>query len=371
MFRNLKFDPIPCRTSFEIYDMDLSIVNAVRRIIQTDILTVGILGEPAEETTVMIDENNGPLHNEFLAHRVGLVPIHFPEEEVLAYEDGMLHVELDVTHDGSGIREVTTHDFTVFLQDKQLPPKEAIKYFPADHVTKSAVLITKLRTGEKLKLKATAIKASGRKHAAFSPVSLCAFFYMQDEGAIAQLEAKGPADILTKERTYMKNEFGDPSAYVFSVESENGMSASYLIAEGFQVLMSKLDAARTHFIQRSDEDETSLIRIAQYKETENTFDITFKNEDDTLGSFMQSLMHNDYVRRKLELNDKGLTYAGYYCPHPLDPTMVVRLSFTTETTIKECEEFIKTALQKMHNHLNDISNEWKTFALASKLGKKE
>lgn len=366
MFRNYEYDTLTGRATFEIHDVDLSIVNAIRRIIQSEVQTVGFLGEPADESTIKVHSNNGPLHNEFISHRVGLIPIQFPEEEIHAYEDGSLRIELDVHHDKTGgMRNVTTHDFIAFRNDTQVPTKDLVKMFPVNHITKDPVLITKLRTGEHLHLTASAIKNAGKKHASFSPVSLCTFFYKQDDATAASLEKN---DILSQERAYIKNEFGDPTVFVFSLESESGISPKYLIAESLEILMKKLDDARSNIINRVDEDSTengqpASVSITKKDDVENTFEILFRNEDDTLGAFLQSLLHTDYVRRKMAIGDRSLMYAGYFCPHPLDPSMILRISFQQETTtsVKECEEFLKAAMQRMHTLLNEISNAWKVF----------
>ena len=58
--------------------MDLSIVNGIRRVILTEIEVVGFYGE--DEPSVEIHKNTGPLHNEFMKHRIGLIPINVNEK---------------------------------------------------------------------------------------------------------------------------------------------------------------------------------------------------------------------------------------------------------------------------------------------------
>ena len=74
MFKNYTFDQASNKHSFDIENLDLSIVNSVRRVILSEIPIVGFYGE--DEPSVDIILNSGPLHDEFMKHRIGLIPIY-------------------------------------------------------------------------------------------------------------------------------------------------------------------------------------------------------------------------------------------------------------------------------------------------------
>jgi len=61
---NVNFNDI----KFELYNTELTIANALRRIIISEVPTMAI-------DLVEIQENTSALHDEYLAHRCGLIPL--------------------------------------------------------------------------------------------------------------------------------------------------------------------------------------------------------------------------------------------------------------------------------------------------------
>jgi DNA-directed RNA polymerase II subunit RPB3 len=56
------------RIIFLIYNVDVSYCNSLRRIILSDVETMAI-------DLVEIEENTSVLHDEYIAHRLGLIPL--------------------------------------------------------------------------------------------------------------------------------------------------------------------------------------------------------------------------------------------------------------------------------------------------------
>ncbi|ORY94381.1 RNA polymerase Rpb3/Rpb11 dimerization domain-containing protein [Syncephalastrum racemosum] len=160
------------RINFILSDTDLSVANSLRRVMIAEVPTVAI-------DMVEIETNTTVLADEFIAHRLGMVPIDSRDVEKLRYTrdctcsqycpecsvELTMHVKCD---DADITRAVTSRDlisfnpsFTPVVQDRNDP----------------GVLLCKLRKGHELKLKCIAKKGVAKEHAKWSPVSGVAFEY--------------------------------------------------------------------------------------------------------------------------------------------------------------------------------------------------
>lgn len=344
------------RYTFEIYDMDLAIINSMRRVILSEIPTIGFMGE--NDVSIKIQKNNGPLHNEIMIHRIGNIPVHFSEEETEAFVENEYEFYMDVKNTQSNILNITTHDIKGKRNQVELTEKELARLFPVNTITKRPILITRLRQGEELAFTAIVIKSTAVEHASFSPVSLCSFFYMQDSA-----KNKDVKDILQRERNYLTNTFGDPNAIEFSIEPEKGLSAKYLVAKSLEILKNKAET-----IDRELESmQSEKVKLEKNPDIEDTYDMHILHETDTFGNLFQSLIYSKYIREKQAILDNKytMTYIGYYAPHPLDPKIVIRMTLKNKDgialSIQEAKNAYKQCLLHIHQTMKEVYEAWIRF----------
>ena len=345
MFSSYNYNNKAERHSFQINNVDLAIINSIRRIILSDIPVIGFYGE--EEPTVEIPVNTGPLHNEFMIHRVGLIPLHISEQITENYEDGEYKFEFNVINKNSETINITTSDFKGTYKEKELTKSELAKIFPPNKISKSNILITRLRPGEQLHVIATAIKRTGKTHASFSPVSLANFFFIEDP-------KQKKDNILDTQRGYFKNEYGDPSKINFQLESINGLSYKYLFRKAIDIIIEKLE----NLINNLSENK---IPIEKVPSCDNSYNFQIDNEDDSLGNLIQSLLHNKYVRNNEKYKGYDCSYVGYICPHPLINRLIVRFTLSTND-IKVFNQFFIDNSKDIIKIMEDIKSEWNKFA---------
>lgn len=354
MFRNYSFDPKDPsgKHSFEIHDVDVAIINGIRRTILTDIPIPGIVGE--EESTVEIIKNNGPLHNEILSHRIGLLPVCLTEDEIEEYQDNDIELELNILNEASTMLNVSTGDIKGKRKGKELTKKELADIFPSNPVSKSHILITRLRTNEQLYFKAKVVKKTARYNAAFSPVSLSSFFYMQDPEV-----AKKKDSILDKERSYYTNKYGEANAVQFEIESVNHhIGPKYLVSKSLEIIVGKLN----NLINNLMSEGVGGIAVHKFQELENTYEFCIQNEDDTIGNIIQSIVHNRYVREeKAALDGVHCSYIGYICPHPLKSELIIRITLDDQTNQSIFIKFLENNCRIIIDELTNIKKEWNKF----------
>lgn len=345
MFSSYNYNDKANQHSFQINKVDLAIINSIRRAILNEIPVVGFYGE--NHPTIEIPINTGPLHNEFMIHRVGLIPLHISEEITENYEDNDYKFEFNIENKGNETINITTADFKGTYKEKELTKQELAKIFPMNKISKSHILITRLRPNEHLHVIANAIKATGRLNAAFSPVSLSNFYFIEDP-------SKKADNILDTQRGYFKNEYGEPTMINFQIEPINGLSYKYLFNKAIEIIIDKLE----NLINNLTEDKIPIEAVAS---CENSFNFQIDDEDDTLGNIIQSLLHNKYVRDNKTYKTYHCEYVGYICPHPLINRLLVRFSLTTNDT-KIYKEFFIDNCKEIIKIMESIKNEWLKFA---------
>lgn len=174
--------------NFELTDTDISMANALRRmmIAETPILCIDL---------VEFEDNTTVLQDEFIAHRLGLIPLRATREGGMAswsynFEcdcDNYCHkcsasftIDCDFNdivsrlplHQQEVAISITTRDLISLSDD--VTPVHFSNQAEEDRSRDKGIVIVKLGPGQRLKLKAIAKKGIGKEHAKWNPVSTVA-----------------------------------------------------------------------------------------------------------------------------------------------------------------------------------------------------
>lgn len=379
MYQSLEFLR-PNRLQFVIKDVDLAYVNAVRRIILSEIPNVGFYFDPHDihRNDINIKTNTGVLHNEFLAHRISLIPLCFDENEIGTFDSSQYNFVLNKKNTTASVIHVTSKDIEVFDKEGNAVPSHVReKIFPASHVTKDHILITKLKPnlydtqhGDEIDIECVASVNTAKTHSRWSPVSQCSLMNVVDQSAAThafdekirgkeltasqKADMKSRFDALEVYRNYKRNKYDEPSEFLFTIETECRMRPTYLFFKALTILESKLEQFVRH-IETNDEN----VVVQQLGNVDNLFQVAIKNEDHTLVNTLQSqILHHEI--RLIKRTDAVLTYIGYYQPHPLDQLLYIKLKFKDDTKrdVDFVREFLTKATKKLIQDVHKLTIEW-------------
>lgn len=218
-FSNISPSDDEKQLTFEVHEMDVGILNAVRRAAIAHVPSVAFDYHPTVEDFpacgVKVYKNTSTMHNEMLGARLALVPVCVTENELeklrsdAAKEDARnpLMFELKEQNNGTDTQLVTTADLRLITaetgdeekrgggKDNEEGKKgkkeegkdggfDAEKLFPPCRVTGDHILITKLKPnpygnngvpGDEVHVRCAARVGTGQEHARWSPVSVCYF----------------------------------------------------------------------------------------------------------------------------------------------------------------------------------------------------
>lgn len=357
-----KFKEAGQKLSFLISNVDLSVVNSLRRIVLSEIPTIGFYFDPydQERTDIVVHKNTGALHNEYLSHRVSLVPLYFNLSEIQSFEPKRYKFVLKKKNTSSETVLVTTKDFEIFDDGKKMPDSFRERLLPACKATRDHVLITKLRAnmydqsqGEEIDIECTPSVGKGQDHARWCAVSQCSFFNEVDpekeQKAFEELvaTAKTPEErkrlqarfeSTDRYRHFKTDEYDEPNSFEFSIQSECGLSPREIFSSALDILIEKVSRFNENIEQVP---VTELPSCVQFE---------IKNENFTLLNVLQCLIYNRCFRSP----NNPISYIGYYQSHPLDKTMFLKVRFAAEDT--DPKDFLKEQCTHIVDHLVSIKD---------------
>jgi DNA-directed RNA polymerase subunit D len=246
-----------------IQGVDVPFMNALRRVVLAEVPCMAI-------DEVVIIENSSPLHDEILAHRLGLIPIksdldsyNLPEECPCKSEFGCNLCRVSLTMEV----EASENVMTVYSED--LKPEN-----PDIRPVSDRIPIVKLAPGQKIKLEAYVRLGKGKHHAKWQPVSMCTYKYFpQIKINERRCDSCGECVKICPKRIFVKVEDKkietqnliectlcqdcvkacplDPSAievswdkeaFIFNIESTGTLAPERIITEALNILDKKVDS---------------------------------------------------------------------------------------------------------------------------------
>ena len=338
---------------FELQNTHVSYANTLRRIILSEVKSVGFRAEIIKNGStsgVVVQRNSTAMSNEMLAHRIGLVPVHADFKD---WDPEKYVFRLNVENNSDKPLDVEVADIEVLEnRDGELIKVPNTQFFHPDPITRKTCLLAVLKPKvgsnqpEAIQFTAKASVGIGRENVRFSPVSQCSYGYTRDTSPekvkevfsqwldrhkkinLAELEKDSSRmQLLEREfqtmesaRCYLTDEKGEPNSFDFVIESVGVYNPFDIIIEALKVVEHKCHAYAA--LDKGDLPEN--VKIQPTKKEARGFDIYFQHEDHTLGNLITTWLDINLIDTH-GLTEGSIQYCGYCVPHPLRDEMLMTI----------------------------------------------
>ena len=341
--------------TFTMSNTDVSIANAIRRTILSDIEVVCLKTGPYQENLIDIHKNTSRFNNEILKHRLSCIPVHIKN-----YTDDLknLLLEIDEENTTSAVRYITTADFKIkdIQSNKYLSDSEVKKIFPPDSFTKNYILFTRLKPkitdtilGEHIHLTCKFSKCTAGEEGTFNVVSTCAYGNTPDlvkqNNMWDDIEEEKLKNGVNKSKVdYEKiNWFNHDAKRYFKDSSFDFIIESVGVYSNVEIIKLACESIleRNNDLFQLFNNENILVK-KNVVNIDNSFDIVLDGIDYTIGKCIEYILHYEYFK-----NQKIFNYVGFLKAHPHDNHSVIRIAFVDEkkANITNINEIFKHAIQ--------------------------
>ena len=327
---------VPNSFGFTLSGVNVSLANALRRTLLSDVPLVVFRTTPNERNKCNIITNHTRLNNEIIKQRLSCIPIHIKDTSEFPLKNYIM--EVNVENNTDTMMFVTTENFIIkdLVTGKALPQDKIREIFPADDTTGYFIDFVRLRPkisdeipGEKLHLTCEFDIGTAKEDGTFNAVSTCAYGFTGDIAA-------QDAELARKRQTWKddgKNEkeiqfesdnwklleakrIFKPDSFDYTLQSVGVHTNNELLDIACKILIMRFNAVGTSIERDELEIKTADNTMA------NCFDIILENEDYTIGKALEYLLYTKFYEKNI------LTYCGFKKMHPHDNYSIIRLAYT-------------------------------------------
>ena len=347
---------------FTLSGVNVSLANAVRRTILSDIPLVVFKTAPYEENKANIIANTTRLNNEILKQRLSCIPIYIKNIDDFPLKNYMLEVNVENITDTT--MYVTTKDFIIrdIVTGKPVSEAKTREIFPANDYTGYFIDFARLRPkisdeipGEKINLTCEFSLSTAKVDGMFNAVSTCSYGFTIDtvaqDALLEKLKQTWKDEGKTEEeiKFEVKNwklldglRVTKKDSFDFIIQSIGVYTNYELVDKACEILIKKLDDIDTLI----EKDELKIDKAMNTMS--NSFDIILENEDYTIGKVLEYFLYTKFYETKT------LTFCGFKKMHPHDNYSIIRVAYkdatdksTIKGNLKECIEDSKQVFGKI------------------------
>jgi len=366
--------------------LDKSIINALRRTLLSSIPSVSFRTE-INQSDIIIEKNNTSLHNEFLLHRIALLPLYI---NPIDYNKQYLFY-LNVENVEQPVKTITAGDFQIFPLKENIDPDLIKKINKTDYdlenplsdKEKNAIfrpfkfknknsycILTELKNNnssikQNLELYGVPRVSFGYENARWQSVSCAAYSFKKNNDLFEKVleekiitenvedkdEFEKELFIKDSQRYFYRDNSAEPFWYEFKIDSIHHNSSKDLFIMAIDIITKNLEIVSKEFSKLTS-DEDSIMNLEKDKSNDNIFTINIQNNDDTIGNIIQS-----YITRHLINDTSILNMCGYKKAHPLKDYIIFNLSINPKHKLftSDLEQKIVSFIQVFQEACSDLN----------------
>ena len=335
-------------------------VNAIRRTLLAAIPTLAFKTE-MNDSDIIIKSNTTPLHNEYLLHRIGLIPLYIdpeswnsnylfylsvssnddePIQRITSKSFSIFPLKSDINPDEIKSISMDNYDFTKPLSDKQ--KKEIFRPFEwngtDEYIPITEIKSTKSSIKQKLELYGVPRIGVGYEDARWQAVSRSSYSYKKDPELFKKVlkekievnqvpeekweDFKNELEISESERYFHRDDNLDPYWYQFHVDSQHFYNSKQLFVNANQIIIDQLDIFKDELPKLTTEED-SIMEIKTSAD-ELVFKLHVQGFDDTIGNIIQTYISKNHITDK-----SVLSLCGYKKDHPLEDKIHFTIAFNS------------------------------------------
>jgi DNA-directed RNA polymerase alpha subunit len=343
---------------FTINGVNVSIANALRRIILSEIPQVVFRVSPNDKSKCNIITNTCGLNNEIVKHRLSCIPIHIKDIQEFPIKNYIMELNIQNNTDTSMV--ITSKDFVIkdLVTGNPLAKDKMLEIFPANDITGDHIDFVRLKAklaeelqGKSIHLTCEFDIGTAKEDGVYNVVSTCSYGNTIDEPAqeanLAKLkqkwkdEGKKENEIefevknwkLLEGKRIFKNDSFD-----FIIQSIGVYTNVEILVNACKIMIDNLENLDSII----DKDEIE-IKLSE-NTTSNCYDIILENEDYTIGKVIEYFLLTKFYERGI------LTFCGFKMLHPHDTYSLIRVAYKEPVEVS----YIKGHLKECISHSVDV-----------------
>ena len=355
------------KATFTLVNSPLSLANALRRTIVSDIPCVVLHTKTDEDDGPVFHSNTSRQTNEMIAQRLACIPVHITDPR-FPYQE--YSYSIDKTNTGDSIEYITSADIVLreTTSARAVTAAETGQIFPADINTGDHIDIVRLRpklaktmVGETLHVSGKLALSTAGQNGCHALASACTCIGTRDKNAVDQgvstLEKKLVMEKKTAEEIALaKSDFllldasrlTIPDSYDFAIEAVGPLKPQELAFRAIDILVTRLRQLKSAL-------GTDTARLQDAPGTiPNAFLVELHGDGYTLGRLLEGYIYDKYYTSRPG-KDPLLSFCGFRKPHPHIPVSTIKIAFVQETARAGALAFVDEVIEETITVVTSLS----------------